>query len=266
MDRQAQTWHYGIVARYWQEFQTEPGPELGFFRSIIEQSGEPVLDVGCGTGRLLLPLLEAGLDVDGSDVSPDMLAGCRERAESRGLSPQLYAQASHQLELPRIYRTIFVCGSFGIGGAWEHDMEALHHYFRLLAPGGVVAIDVHLDDELPYLNKELRDGLPEPWPPHGPLEERRDLSDGSQIELATRVVAFDAWELVTSVEMRGTLWRDGELENEETHLLKLRPYFKSEMLLMMERAGFTDVTVGTGYTGEPAKSGDDIVVFTGTRV
>jgi ubiquinone/menaquinone biosynthesis C-methylase UbiE len=92
------------------EFHIE-GPEIAYYQKLIERYGQPALDAGCGTGRLLLPYLRAGLDVDGSDISPDMLALCREKAEREGLSPGLYVQAMHELGLPRTYRTIFVCGS-----------------------------------------------------------------------------------------------------------------------------------------------------------
>ena len=74
----AQTWHYGVVARWWAEFNVD-GPEIDYFRVFVE-AGQPALDAACGTGRLLIPYLHAGLDVDGSDISPDMLALCRERA------------------------------------------------------------------------------------------------------------------------------------------------------------------------------------------
>lgn len=72
MKEQPQTWHYGLVAKWWAEFNWS-GPEIDYYRRFIEEGGEPALDVGCGTGRLLLPWLRAGLDVDGCDVSPDMI-------------------------------------------------------------------------------------------------------------------------------------------------------------------------------------------------
>jgi SAM-dependent methyltransferase len=109
----ATTWHYGVTAHYWAEFSTD-GPEIDYFRSYVE-AGQPALDLACGTGRLLLPYLRDGLDVDGTDVSADMLALCREAAEREGLSPNLYAQPKHELELPRRYRTIFMCGALGVG-------------------------------------------------------------------------------------------------------------------------------------------------------
>ena len=99
MVAEPQTWHYGLVARWWAEFN-DSGPEIAYFRRFVV-AGQPALDVACGTGRLLLPYVREGLDVDGCDVSPDMLAHCRAAAERDGLAPSLYAQAIHELDLPR---------------------------------------------------------------------------------------------------------------------------------------------------------------------
>jgi SAM-dependent methyltransferase len=68
-----QSWHYGLVAQWWAEFN-EGGREIDYFGRFIERDGQPALDVACGTGRLLLPYVRAGLDVDGCDVSADMRA------------------------------------------------------------------------------------------------------------------------------------------------------------------------------------------------
>jgi SAM-dependent methyltransferase len=115
MHAQPQTWHYGLMAQWWAEFNVA-APELAFYQTCIARFGQPALDVACGTGRLLLPLLQAGLEVDGCDLSPDMLACCRAKAARVSLEPRLYAQAMHKLDLPRMYRTIYICDSFGIGG------------------------------------------------------------------------------------------------------------------------------------------------------
>ena len=102
----------------------------------------PALDAGCGTGRWLIPFLEAGLDVDGVDVSPDMLALCREKGISKGMSPSLYQQAVHALDLPRAYQTIVACGILGIGveAGGFHDPTAFLEHLR---PGGLLLLDHH---------------------------------------------------------------------------------------------------------------------------
>src|SRR5918999_958600 len=126
MQEAPQTWHYGLVAKWWALFN-EGGPEIEYFQRFVER-GQPALDVACGTGRLLIPFLHAGLDVDGCDVSADMIALCRERAEREGLSPTLFVQPMHELDPPRKYRRIFVCGGFGLGSTPEQDEQALRRF------------------------------------------------------------------------------------------------------------------------------------------
>ena len=75
--------YYGLMASTWDLLagDTSNVPEKFFFRNLIQKYGQPALDVGCGTGRLLLDYLQAGLDVDGVDVSPEMLAVCRQKVQ-----------------------------------------------------------------------------------------------------------------------------------------------------------------------------------------
>ena len=49
MTASAVTWHHGVVARWWAEFNVDGGPELAFYRGFVE-AGQPALDVACGTG------------------------------------------------------------------------------------------------------------------------------------------------------------------------------------------------------------------------
>jgi SAM-dependent methyltransferase len=258
-DKEPQTWHYGLVARWWAEFNLG-GPEIDYFRRFVE-AGQPALEVACGTGRLLVPWLQAGLDVDGCDISPDMLALCRERAAREGLEPpKLYAQALHELDLPRRYRTIILCGGFGLGGHREHDVEGLTRLLRHLEPGGVLL----LDNKVPY-------AAPSMWPywleenrqklPSSRLADRGVGSDGAEYELSSRIVDVDPLAQRVVLEMRAAMSRDGELEIEETHVLEMTMYFTNELVLMLEAAGFVDVALRAGYTDEAPTGNDDFVVF-----
>src|ERR671937_2160278 len=156
MTTEPQTWHYGLIADYWAEFNDDfRAFEIPYFRRYVERGGGPALDVACGTGRVLIPLLRAGLDVDGCDVSADMVARCRAKAERAGLSPTLWVQPMHELDPPRFYRTIYVCGAFGLGSTREQDTEALRRFRDCLEPGGTLLIDT----EMPYADAhEWRDG------------------------------------------------------------------------------------------------------------
>lgn len=257
-----QTWHYGLVAKWWAEF-IEGGPEIDYFRRFIERDGQPALDVACGTGRLLLPFLRAGLDVDGCDVSEDMIALCRERAEQEGLTPTLFVQSMHELDPPRSYRTIIVCGGFAVGSDRTQDRLALSHFYEHLQPGGTLV----LDNEVPYAGTRqwsqwLRDGraaLPEAWPDAD--RDRRRASDGSELALESRLLALDPLEQHATLEIRARQWRDGQLIAEEVRPLDLGLYFTNELVLMLEREGFEVDAVHGAHEERPATADDDFVVF-----
>jgi SAM-dependent methyltransferase len=139
-----ETWHHGLVADWWAEFNTG-GPEIDYFGQFVEDA-QPALDAGCGSGRLLLPWLRAGYDVDGCDVSADMVARCRDLAHREGLAANVWVQALHELAPPRRYRAIVACGVFGLGSTREQDKKALRRFHESLEPGGTLL----LDNEVPY--------------------------------------------------------------------------------------------------------------------
>ena len=133
-------------------------PDVGFFVEMARQVNGPVLEVGCGTGRVLLPCARAGATMVGLDLSPRMLDVAR-----RGLDD----------EPPDVRdRVTLVEGDmrvFDLGQAFElitlpfrgfqHLMTAedqrlaLHRFRAHLAPGGRLVIDV-FNPSIPFLGDE----------------------------------------------------------------------------------------------------------------
>jgi SAM-dependent methyltransferase len=267
MESGSQTWHYGLIARWWAEFNDDFRPhEIPYFQRFIERDGEPALDVACGTGRLLLPYLRARLDVDGCDVSADMIELCREKAAREGLSPTLFVQPMHALDPTRRYKTIFVCGAFGLGSTREQDLEALRRFHEYLEPDGTLLLDI----EVPYadtrqwrfwLRKE-RAALPEA---SKPPRARRRASDGAEYALRSRIVELEPLDQRVTLEMHAEMWRDGTLQAEEDHVLNIGLYFRNELLLMLERAGFANAVVQGDHNDAEATSDDDFLVFVATK-
>lgn len=255
------TWHHGLVARYWAEFN-HSGPEIAYFKAFVEEGSGPALDVACGTGRLLIPFLRAGLDVDGVDVSQDMIALCREQARAEGLEPNLYCQAVHLLGLPRHYRTVFMCGGFSIGGNRQHDMLGLARMRQHLEPGGLFVMDYEPPyasaRDWPYWLKDKNKELPLDWS----LGERRRARDGTEYQMDFRFVALDPLAQRVTYKMRTTLWKGEEQLVQDKHELQLTAYFPSEVVMMLERTGFTDIQVRGNYEQREARPDDDFLVFT----
>lgn len=262
------TWHHGIMARWWAEF-VEPRPdELAYYRAVIERFGQPALDLGCGAGRLLVPLLSDGFDVDGADVSEDMLAQAARLAAAVASKPRLFAQPVHRLQTGRRYRTIFACGVIGIGGTRAQDLLGFRRVYDHLEPGGAFVIGhtlptADMDPErwarwLPG----RRGTLPRDWDDEW---ERKTTADGDELGLLMRLADFDPLGQQMTLEMRARVWRHGEVVAEETHRLIENEYFSQELLLMLEVAGFRELEMVGAYGGAPATGDDSVIVIIGRR-
>ena len=125
--------------------------DLAHYTRLATASGGPVLELGCGTGRLTLALATAGLEVDGVDLSPAMLRGCRQRIERAQLPVGGRVRVRQAdfcaLSLDRRYPLVI----------WPFN--ALHHcrdpsriqavlsgVHRHLLPTGRLAVDCYLPD------------------------------------------------------------------------------------------------------------------------
>jgi SAM-dependent methyltransferase len=250
------TWHYGVISEWWANFVVD-GPEIEYFQRFVER-GQPALDAGCGSGRLLLPWLRAGVDVDGCDVSADMIARCRERAPDA----RLWVSALHDLDPPRRYRTIVVCGVFGIGTTREQDQEGLRRLHDALEPGGTLLVD----KEMPYSSArrmrrwtaEGRAELPTAWSEE---PDRAVGPDGCEYALWNRTVDADPLDQSIVLGVRAEKRRDDELLAEEEYTLTERFYSHHEILVMLGRAGFDDVEAYGALTDRPPAPDDDFIVY-----
>src|SRR5437773_1548315 len=81
---------------------------LDFYAGLAKAAAGPVLDIACGTGRILLPCLQAGVDIDGLDLFEGMLTQLRKKAAARGLRPRLYHGDMASFRLGRRYALIMI--------------------------------------------------------------------------------------------------------------------------------------------------------------
>ena len=254
-------WHYGLMAEKWANFYPDT-PELPYFQKQIERLGDPVLDLGCGTGRLLVPLLKSGVDIDGCDVSADMIHHCRQKAASAGYEPNLYVQPMDELDLPRRYHLIYICGSFGLAGGRDKDQETLFRCYEHLNDGGALILNIDAEYTFPGVwplwLKENRASFPESWPEEPEIQQS---ADGSEYRTWFRRLDFNPLEQTFTSQVRIEKWQDGRLIAEEELTLTGYMYFKAELLLRLQVAGFEDVTIFGDYTDEAATADHRELIF-----
>lgn len=82
--------------------------DLQFYRDCIEEYGNPTLELGCGTGRVTIPLAEQGVDITGLDLNESMLKRAREKASEKNLDIDLIHGDMRDFSVDRTFNTILL--------------------------------------------------------------------------------------------------------------------------------------------------------------
>ena len=207
MDEPAPALFYtGLVADLYAPLRSSGAPDPRPYIRFVRAAGEPALELGCGDGDPLLDLRARGLDVEGLDASPDMLARCRTNAAARNLAVTLHESTVEAMELPRRYRSIYLAGAtFNLliddDTAWRALARIRHH----LEPDGSALIPLM---------------LPQPIPPELLGVPRTNVADdGSIIRFTALAVDHDEQARLQTTHTRYERERDGVVERLEREWL-----------------------------------------------
>lgn len=212
------------------------------------------LEIGCGTGRLLVPYLQKGLEVEGVDPSSEMLGLCREKGEQFGVSPVLYEQYMQELQLPGKYKTIYIpLASFMLVIDREEAIQALQQMYLHLEEGGQVIIPL-------FIPREQLSNPKKEWT----VRRVGNRSDGAKIVLnQASEIAFN--EQVQTNWNRYEIYSNDVLMESRFTTSQLRWYYKHEFRMMLESVGFTDVSIYGGYNCSPVSDDQSFMIFRAFR-
>jgi len=228
--------------------------DRGFYLDLARRAGGPVLEVACGTGRILLPCLAAGADVEGVDLFPAMLERLRAKAAALGLAPRLHVGDMRDFRLRRRYALLF-CAFNGFVHCLtaEDQLRALRTWRRHLRPGGCAVFNVF------YPGREVLGG-PEGTPVLE-LETRHPVTGRTIRMLDTRTLDRVAQVQHSEIEIQ-ELDGLGNVVASHRSATDMRWTFKPEMELLLRAAGFPRFEIFGGFDLRPLERDDDqIVVF-----
>lgn len=242
-----------------------PGADVEFYARKIRERPGRALDLTCGSGRHLLRYLKMDLDVEGVDASEIMLATCRRKAQEQSLTPVLYKQSMQSLDLSCKYQTIFISqGSFQLLGNRDDAKETLRRCYAHLEPGGQLLIETFLPDEAFQRQPQPPVAQPDlpmkPW--IGPVLRPRD---GAEATVYAWMESADRFEQVKVDKRRYEAAKGGQLIECELHTMTLRWYFKYEMIMMLEQAGFRDIFIHGDYTDSVATAASSETIYKARR-
>jgi SAM-dependent methyltransferase len=242
---------YGTLSSEFYDLDKPEAPPdaFDFYAGLARSMHGPIHEPMCGTGRFLLPLLAEGLDISGSDSSKAMLGKCRERAQKRGLAPELSEQPLQLLKCARPPQLIFIpSGSFGLLLDDALVKQALERVYSVLAPGGTFVVEAEL----------LQSAPPEMSGVWGGRWVERE--DGAKLLLSWLTQYSGAANITTSIH-RYELVKDGQVLATEYDDFRVRSYESGEFQALLSAAGFCEIQPLSPYGGGPSDEHDDAVVF-----
>ena len=234
---------YGRVhARYYDRVYRnlrDPKGDAAFYLALAREQQGPVLELGCGTGRLLLPIAREGFPCTGLDPSPEMLEGLRAKGPPETL--RLVRGTMQELDLPGERFALIFAGFRSLQHLLSvpDQLACLERVRTHLAPGGLFAFDVFA----PRFDRLTVEERPE-------VEETRFELDGEEIVLYSRA-RNDAARQLLEVEFRYERHRNGERVGEDRVRFPMRYYFRYELEHLLVRAGFTDLSFFGGFDRPP---------------
>jgi SAM-dependent methyltransferase len=136
---------YDLIAPFYDIEHAQFDEDLDLYRNFAELSGNPLLELACGSGRLLLPLAQDGYTLTGVDSSANMLKLARENLEQAGVAARckLVQQDICTLHLEQKFRLAFIAlGSFAHITSRKRQQQALAAIRAHLATGGRFILDI----------------------------------------------------------------------------------------------------------------------------
>jgi SAM-dependent methyltransferase len=236
---------YGSIAAEIYDLDKPYGalPDTGFHLERLAGFGGALLEPACGSGRTLIPLLKAGLDVTGFDPSPEMLAQCRARCAEAGFTPDLSRQRFEDFAFDRRFDAVLVpVGSFTLIDDYAQACAVLRRFHDHLSPGGLLIID---NQGLAALASETPD------------RRRWTAPNGDLLTLEGLRTRTDWLRQRAETVYRYERWRDGVLVESQIDIMIQRYWGLEEFRLALEATGFEVTAMVGGYNRSRAPRASD---------
>jgi SAM-dependent methyltransferase len=229
--------------------------DIPFWVERAKKANGPVLEVGCGTGRVLIPTLEAGVDAEGIDLHPGMIDVLKEKAKAKGIEARASVADMRDFTMLRRYALITLpFRGFMHLLTTEDQLQALRCMREHLDAGGALVYNLFY----PSFERIVEPGDQERIEREFPHPE-----SGLPLVLASVQRTYDRVRQVLRAEME---LRESDARGYagpvHQHRFALRWTYRYEMDLLLRTVGFTRFDVAGGFDGRPFERPEDEMVWT----
>jgi ubiquinone/menaquinone biosynthesis C-methylase UbiE len=250
--------HHPIYVEYpeYYDYAHDKKEDIPFFLEYARKCGGPVLELACGTGRLLVPMAQEGRAITGLDFAPGMLAVCRERVERLGLSDHVTLvqadMADFNLAEKQFAFAYVPLRSFSHLFAQPQQLACLRRTYEHLKIGGifiVVAFALNFSAITEDKENTVR------------FTREFELPEGRRVVQTTRFLRYDPGEQMLYFEF-AFVEHDaaGRIVRERTVPMDMRYTSRNELQLLMERVGFEVFNVFQDYEKRPFSGKYEIIM------
>ncbi|MCL4301088.1 MAG: class I SAM-dependent methyltransferase [Anaerolineae bacterium] len=244
-----------LIARYYDLLYGVLDEDWPMWHTLTETTAGPILEVGCGTGRLLVPLAEAGHTLTGLDLSPVALDAARAKIKAAGLPRQvtLYEADMRDFDLPqKNFALAFIpLNTFLHNHTLDDQLATLRAIRRHLQPAGQLIIDIFYPD--PALLAEADGRL------YFESETVDDLT-GRTVQWYWRHDIDLAGQMRHLTYILDEIGEEGLVRRVQLPF-SLRFVYRYEMELLLRASGFSVETIYGSYDLEPFHSHSQKMIF-----
>ncbi len=225
---------------------------LDYYTGLAHAANGPVLDIACGTGRILLPCVQAGVDIEGLDLFEPMLNALRAKAAALGLAPRLHRSDMSDFSLSRRFALIVIpFNAFIHNMIQEAQLGCLRRCREHLLPGGELTFDTFFPSleivGAPQGTRVLEGELPHP---HTGLPMR--MYDTRTFDrVAQTQHSINELELLAA---------DGSVQKTYRSEIRSRYLYKHEMELLLRVAGFARWEIFGDFDRRPLTRETDAMI------
>ncbi len=205
--------------------------QLNFYLALAQRSAGKVLELGCGSGQLIVPIAAKSMTAVGLDSSPEMLGAARRRAAAAGVQVEFVEADMRDFELRLKFSLIFIARNSLLHLSEQEDFAALFTAVRRhLSPDGVFAFDIFLPDPT---------FLPSPaGRSHSPLERFTVMRKRSELFGELTVEATSDYDALAQVNRATWFISTPEQHDAWVAPLHLRWIFPQELTALLAANGF----------------------------
>lgn len=240
-------------ARFYDQDYRGYEDDIEAIRMLAAECGDPILELGCGTGRALLPLVQAGYDVTGIDISPALLDCAASKLKQAGLKAHLVQADLRTFDLPvKTFAFSFCTSNTLMHFTTPADQIAvLRNVARHLRPGGRLFIDLFNPDLVRLFAVDGLTELAGHW---------QDEQSGAEV-LKWCVRKVDpAEQLQETTFIYEEIFPDGRTQRTICPFT-LRYLWRSEAELMIQVAGLRVEEVWGDFDGAPYTSDSEHLIL-----